>query len=113
MQRWLDTEQNDSSLQNSIMYWNSTKEVQQGIMIIMHERHNHTLFMHHRREIYEESGRDEDSPATIYLIWLSWLHNQRPVLLEAKAGGERVRDEGFTGRHSPAQRLFSLTLAIN
>lgn len=27
-------------------------------------------------------GRDEDSPATIYLIWLSWLHSKRSKFSE-------------------------------
>lgn len=44
-----------------------------------------------------EGGRDEDSPATIYLIWLSWLHSRRPELLDAEAGTGRGRDAGKLG----------------
>lgn len=34
----------------------------------MRERLAHTTFVHHRKEACEGGGRDEDSPATIYLI---------------------------------------------
>lgn len=36
---------------------------------------------------------DEYFPVTIYLIWLSWLHSQRPVLLEGEEGTERGEGE--------------------
>lgn len=48
-------------------------------------------------EACEGGGRDEDSPATIYLIWLSWLHSRRPELLDAEAGTGRGRDAGKRG----------------
>lgn len=73
-----------------------------GWGIIVHERHEHTRFMHHWRELCEGGGRDEDSPATIYLIWLSWLHSRRPELLDAEAGRGRGRE---AGKHGPAERL--------
>ena len=53
--------------------------------------------MHHLKEACEGGGRDEDSPATIYLIWLSWLHSRRPGLLDAEAGTGRGRDAGKHG----------------
>lgn len=34
-------------------------------------------------------GRDEDSPAAIYLIWLSWRHSKRLKFLETSLNGER------------------------
>ena len=37
--------------------------------------------------------RTKQSPVTIYLIWLPWLHSRRPELLEGEAGrGEGARD---------------------
>ena len=51
-----------------------------------------------KKRPWEGGGRDEDSPATIYLIWLSWLHSRRPELLDAEAGTGRGRD---AGKHGP------------
>ena len=91
--------QNDGTLQSRIIYSNSKQELQHRMGISMHEIHEHTMFMHHWREVCKGAGRDEDSPATIYLIWLSWLHCRRPDLWDTEAGTGRGSD---TGKHGSA-----------
>lgn len=59
----------------------------------------------------EGGGRDEDSPATIYLIWLSWLHSRRPGALGHRGGnGEREggRDAGKHGLQSGCLASLSM-----
>lgn len=61
---------------------------------LMKGSHARLTHMHHWKGVCEGGGRDDDSPATIYLFWLSWLHSQRPELLDTEAGMGRGRDAG-------------------
>lgn len=76
-------------------------------------RRTHTMFVHDCKEAFEGGGRDEDSPATIYLIWLSWLHSQRPELLDAEAGTWRRRDAGKHGPQRGCLAFLSMHASTN